>query len=355
MRDIIVIGASAGGVEELIRLSRRLPPGLPAAIFVVLHISPDAPGLLPKILQRRSSFKVKFPQDQEPVVPGTMYIASPDHHLVLSPTSVHLSHGPKVNRMRPSVDTLFCSAARAFGSRVIGVILSGTGSDGTYGLQTIKESGGITIVQDPEEALFTGMPSSALEQITVDYVTPVSNMIPLFEQLVSGDLSPNRDRSQSETRITKEQGTDNVRSASSTDTRNLRQDKETFNQDGKDSTPRTLLTCPECGGVLWETTQGKLVQYACQIGHTFSEHSLYNSQGETLEEALWMAVRTLDERATLSRRLAHRAGEHGHPLTRDQLLRRAEEAEKSATVIREIVSHSKVVYSPDAEATETLD
>lgn len=168
--DIIVIGGSAGGIEILIQLVKSILADIPAAIFIVIHISPHSVSLLPKILQRRTSMQVSHAKNGEAIKQGHIYIAPPDFHLLIKPEYVLLSHGPKENRHRPAVDPLFRSAAREYKSRVVGVILSGTLDDGTAGLMAIKQQGGIAIVQDPEEALYDGMPRSAIENVPVDYI-----------------------------------------------------------------------------------------------------------------------------------------------------------------------------------------
>jgi two-component system chemotaxis response regulator CheB len=164
-RDIIVIGTSAGGMETLIELFSRLPKKLAASIFVVCHISPYSSGVLPKVISRAGSLPAAHPTDREPIKPGQVYVAPPDHHLLIEDSVVRVTQGPKENRFRPAVDPLFRSAAYAYGPRVIGVILTGSLDDGTAGLWAVKERGGLAVVQDPDEALFDSMPLSALNNV----------------------------------------------------------------------------------------------------------------------------------------------------------------------------------------------
>src|ERR1044071_8567923 len=166
--DILTIGASAGGVEALRVLVSLLPTELPAALFVVLHIPQDAPSLLPALLQRAGSLPARHPADNTPIENGRIYVAPPNRHMLLEPGRVRLVHGPKENRHRPAIDPLFRSAAKAYGPRVVGVILTGALDDGTQGLEVVKKCGGVTIVQNPEEAIVPSMPLSALRYVEVD-------------------------------------------------------------------------------------------------------------------------------------------------------------------------------------------
>src|SRR3954470_2925577 len=181
--DIIVIGASAGGVETLKALVRGLPAELPAAVFVVLHVAPGGPGYLPQILAKAGPLPASFPEDGEAIANGRIYVAPPDHHLLLEPGRVRVVRGPKENRHRPAADPLFRSAAWAYGPRVIGVVLSGTLDDGAAGLWAIKSCGGVAIVQDPEDALFDEMPASALASVDADHVAPLEELPLILAEL----------------------------------------------------------------------------------------------------------------------------------------------------------------------------
>jgi len=185
--DIIVVGASAGGVEALSTLVKQLPEDLPAAVFIVLHMGPHSATALPNILGRRTKLRVDHPANGEPIEHNRIYVAMPDHHLLLAPRTVRVTTGPSENGHRPSVDTLFRSAAAAYGPRVAGVVLSGTRDDGTAGLRAIHDRGGVTIVQDPEEALFPGMPRSALSGDHPQYVLPIGEIATLLSDLACGE------------------------------------------------------------------------------------------------------------------------------------------------------------------------
>jgi len=181
--DTIVIGASAGGVQALSKLISNLSADLPAAVFVVLHVSADAPSLLPEILGRESNLPVAHAINGESIMRGRVYVARQDHHMIIERGRVRLVHGPKENLHRPSIDTLFRSAARWAGPRAIGVILTGARDDGKGGMGALKQRGGITIVQDPFEALFPSMPMSVLQEIKVDYSLPLLKIAPLLTRL----------------------------------------------------------------------------------------------------------------------------------------------------------------------------
>lgn len=188
-RDLIVIGASAGGVEALRTVVAGLPADLPAAVLVVLHVPSDARSELPTILSRISRLPVAHAHVDEPLVPGTITVAPPDRHLTVRGERLHLSSGPRVNGHRPAIDPLFQTAASALGRRVIGVILSGALDDGTAGMLDIQLGGGVTIVQDPNDALYSGMPRSVLENMEVDRVIPAAAIPAALVELV-GDATP---------------------------------------------------------------------------------------------------------------------------------------------------------------------
>src|SRR6266581_2575786 len=182
--DIIVIGASAGGVHALVTLVGSFPQKLSAAIFVVLHIPAESPSLLPDILRRAGSLEAVQAVDCMNIEHRFIYIAPPDHHLLIERGHVRVVSGPKEKRLRPAVDPLFRSAAQVYGPRVVGIILTGALDDGTAGLLAVKRRGGIAVVQDPEDALYPSMPRNAIEYVAVDYIVPLSQMASLLKRLV---------------------------------------------------------------------------------------------------------------------------------------------------------------------------
>lgn len=190
-RDIVVVGASAGGITALKDLVKSLPPDFNGSVFIVLHIPPHTKTVLPSILDRAGALKVVQPRDGEPIQPGKIYVAANDHHLLIEDDRVMVRRGPKENRFRPSIDALFRSAAYTYGPRVIGIVLSGLLNDGTSGLWTIKRLGGVAVIQQPEDAEFPQMPENVLEYVEVDHAVAASEMGSLLEKL-TGEPSPKR-------------------------------------------------------------------------------------------------------------------------------------------------------------------
>ncbi|HKY41820.1 MAG TPA: chemotaxis protein CheB [Pyrinomonadaceae bacterium] len=324
-RDTIVIGASAGGVQALTKLVGALPPNLPAAVFIVLHIRPDAPSLLPSILSRESKLKVTHPVDGEEIKRGRVYVAPPDHHLLLEPGYVRLVHGPKENLHRPSIDALFRSAARFAGTRTIGVVLTGARDDGTAGMRWIKQRGGIAIVQDPSEAPFPSMPLSVMRDIKVDYSLPLSEIAPLLTRLSYETAEDERrypvsDQIEIESRIAEQEmeSTEFIASVEKL---------------GKIS----RLTCPDCHGALWEIDDREILRYRCHVGHAFSAESLNDGQSQMLEVALWSAVRALEEQMMLAKRIVERARKSNHQRAASLFEKRAHDAEEHSMVIRQLL------------------
>jgi two-component system chemotaxis response regulator CheB len=315
-RDLIVIGASAGGVQALQELVSQLPPELPASVLVVLHLMSAGTSVLDSILGRAGDLPATQARDGERLERGHIYCAPPDFHMLLRGPQIHLSAGPRENGHRPAIDPLFRSAARAYGPRVIGVVLTGTLDDGTDGLRLIKDSGGATVVQDPDDAAYRGMPESAIEFVGPDRVVPLADLGATLFELIDAPLEPPPTNGvEDPTR----QPIDLV--------------EVEFGREDPEGDP-TLLTCPDCGGVMLERDEGGLVRFACQVGHAYSPESLDEEQGEALESALWTAIRSLDERADLLRRMARRADRHGAEPTVDRLSHKADIATGHADEIR---------------------
>jgi two-component system chemotaxis response regulator CheB len=320
-QDIIVVGASAGGVEALSRLVADLPEDLPAAVFIVLHMAPHTGTALPRILARQTKLPVGHPLDGEPIQQNRVYVAVPDHHLVVGEGTVRVTNGPKENGHRPAVDILFRTAAAAYGPRVAGVVLSGTRDDGTDGLRAIHARGGRVIVQDPAEALFPGMPQSALAGDHPDWVVPVGQMGALLAELARYGSS-------------QEDGP--VAATDDFDTELRWADPDLAWPAPADPPLGSAsgFTCPECHGALWEIDDAVLPRYRCRVGHGFSADSLVVSQRTDVEAALWTAYRALEERAALCRRLADRArGRQAH-ITAEHFGADAAEVARQAETLR---------------------
>src|SRR5262245_4337312 len=236
-RDILVIGTSAGGVEALQTIVKTLPPKLPAAVFVTLHFPEHGTSVLPRILSRAGPLPAMHASDKDPIVHGRIYIAPPDHHLLLTTRGIRIVRGPKDNGNRPAIDPMFRSAAVAFGPRVIGVVLTGNLDDGTAGLRSIKRRGGLAVVQDPEEALFASMPNSAIENVEVDRVVRLSHFGRMLQELIQEpipDLEPP---------VSQGDAMENEYAAG---------DLDAMDQPEKHPGTVSPYSCPDCGGVLWE-------------------------------------------------------------------------------------------------------
>ena len=324
-RDIIVIGTSAGGVQALTTLVAGLPADLRAAVFIVLHIPSESPGLLPAILARESQLPVAHPVDGENITPGHIYVAPPDLHLLIERHHVRLVHGPKENLHRPSIDALFRSAARWAGPRAIGVVLTGALDDGALGMREIKQRGGLTIVQDPREALFPSMPKSVMQSIKVDYSVPLSEIAYLLDNLSRES--------------TEEEGRYPVPENVEIEARIAQQEMDGDELIASVEKIGTIskLTCPDCHGALWEISDKDLLRYRCHVGHAFSADSLSNGQAEMLEVALWSAVRALEEQMILAKRIVERARRSNQTRAMLTFEKRARDAEAHSSAIRELL------------------
>lgn len=343
-RDRIVIGASAGGVEALTALIQELPGDLPAALLVVVHFPTFAVSTLPSILARAGQLPAGHPQDGEPVQSGRIYVAPPNYHMGSHDGVVRLNHGPREHGFRPAIDPLFHSAARAFGNRTVGVLLSGTLSDGVAGLQAIGTAGGVTIVQDPKEALFANLPLNAIGQVSVDYVLPVKKIAAELIRLIHEPLP--------------EEGGPAMPDLNEAEEAYVLNDMDRY-VNGKSLNTRTVLTCPECGGVIWELDEGGLARFRCHVGHAYSGESLLVEQANSLEAALWVAVRALEERAALLERMCTRAEESGGRMSARRFKEQAGEAERQADVVRQVLlngrSYGLDLSSQDIENAATAD
>jgi len=324
-RDTIVIGASAGGVQALTTLVADLPPRLPAAVFIVLHLSANAPSLLPQILGRDAKLHVAHAVDGEPIQRGRIYVAPPDQHLIIEDEHVKLVHGPKENLHRPSIDALFRSAARWAGPRVIGVVLTGARDDGKVGMRAVKQRGGIAIVQDPLEAPFPSMPLSVMQEIDVDYSVPLREIARLLNQLSH--------------QVAEEEGRYPVPDKVEIESRIAEQEMESDELIASVERIGTIskLTCPECHGALWEINDADILRYRCHVGHAFSAEALSEGQSEMLEVALWSAVRALEEQMVLARRIVDRARKSNHQRAATIFEKRAREAEEHSSMIRQLL------------------
>lgn len=340
VHDIIVVGFSAGGIDPLLRLVGSLPADFPGAVFVVHHFPPQSVSALPTIIKRATTIDVAQAVDREPIVPGRIYVARPDQHLLLEPGQVRLTHGPREQGHRPAIDPLFRSAAHAFGARVAGVILSGTLDDGTAGLMEIKAHGGVALVQQPEEASYPGMSLSAIRNVQVDYVAPAQELAAILDGLARDHGQPAAHSAGYDAHRFDPAGHRKTADPAVAGTASLRNPEEL----GRASS----MVCPECGGVLFESERGQFLHFRCHVGHAYSEEALFASQSRALEGALWSAVRALEEKADLSRRLADRSGRRNLPRAAAQFETSAREAEHGSALIRQSLLKGPVRETLDA-------
>lgn len=304
---IVVIGASAGGLEVLRHIVSMLPAEFPAAICIVLHIAPESPSALGPILQRSGRLPCHAATQGEKLRAGQILVAPPDRHLIIEDSQVKLSVGPRENGHRPAVDPLFRSAAAGYGPRVIGVVLSGTRDDGAAGLAAIKASGGAAVVQDPKEALYAGMPSSALAHVKVDAVLPSPQIAGALVAMVNQDPPPSGNSG-----LDASAGTERL----------------------EDPAAGVSTICPDCGGVLSERTVGAMTQWECRVGHRYSPESLADAQAHEVESALWAAIRALEDREALLERMAAQAEARGQRRSARAFGDRARAAAEHAKAVR---------------------
>lgn len=330
LRDIVVVGASAGGVEALQGFAAGLPADLEAAVLVVLHMPARGRSALAAILNRAGPLPAEVARHGQAIVNGHVYVAPPDRHLLMVAGNIELSCGPTENGRRPAINALFRSAAVAAGSRVTGVLLSGVLDDGVAGMASIASRGGQLMVQDPEEALFPSMPCLAMNTLSVEHVLPVSDMGPTLAKLSREPVTMDD-------------------AASTSDL--LRLENDIARADAADQLPVDLgrlersgrlspLTCPDCGGPLIEIEPSS--RYRCRVGHAWTAEALLDAQGAAWERALWMAIRTLDEKAELSTRMAERVSSKLAVRYREV----AEDAAGAAKLLRDSLTRGRAGPDP---------
>jgi two-component system chemotaxis response regulator CheB len=315
-RDLIAVGASAGGVEALRALAAGLPADLPAAVLVVLHMPRGAPSALPQILSRSGPLPAVTATDGEPLEPGRIYVGPADRHLMVIDGRIRLSHGPAENGHRPAVDPLFRSAARAVGNRVIAVVLSGSRDDGAAGAETVDAVGGLVVVQDPAEALHGSMPEAALSRVPSAHVKVAAGLGGLLAQLCSERLEASPPP------------TDPVLAGEVA--------VAAFGEPSTDHLPSAPsgFGCPSCGGALFSLGNSAVPRLRCRIGHAWSPESLLDEQAVATEGALWLALRALEEKADLSRRMA---GSVAGQVSRRRFEQMAADAENAQALIRALL------------------
>jgi len=319
---LLVIGASAGGTAILPEVIKQLPDDKTISVMVVLHLSKSSVGeLLVNRLQKFTSFKCKIPIHEEPLRAGHIYLAMPDHHLMVKENKILLGRGPLENRYRPSIDALFRSAAVAFGSRVIGIILTGMLEDGASGMYAIRNCGGVCIVQDPEEAKYPDMPQAVLNVVKPEFAVPVSEMGQAIKKSIA--MAANRKKGKIPPEIVKE--------AEIAERVNIGIEQV------EDLGNLSKISCPDCGGSLWEMNDNGFTRYRCHVGHAFSENGLIGSMEVSAESTLWIALRMLEERKNLLKQLADREKKRGKRNLATTYLDRSRELEAHAQKLKEIL------------------
>jgi len=320
--DIVVIGGSAGAIEAMKQICEGLPTDFPAAVFLVIHVSPTSRSVLPDLLTRAGHIPAHHPKDGEAIRCGTIYVAPPDLHLLLQSGHIALRRGPHENLTRPAIDPLFRSAAVAYRSRVIGVVLSGLLDDGSAGLNAIKSCGGVAVVQDPEDATWPEMPRNALTRDHVDHRATAAEMPALLRRLVAeapGPMPPIPNHLILEASIAAQEAL-------------LVPEHPHVGRPSR-------LSCPQCGGVLNEVSEPSSTRFRCQIGHAFTAEALLAAQDNELERALESARRMHRERVVLFRRMQEKSEAQALTHAAARWRAGADESEQAARVIEDALSN----------------
>lgn len=326
--DAVVLGASAGGIDALQRVLGGLPASFPVPILVVVHVSASGTSVLPQILSKAGRLRARHANDGDAFAPGEVYVAPPDHHLLVRKDAMAVSREAQENGHRPSVNVLFRSAARAFGPRLAAVVLSGSLDDGAAGLAAVQAAGGVAIVQDPADAAFPSMPASALERVDADHVASAEGIAEILVSLATCAAAP-------------AEGATAARRGAT----------------GPDPGLRAVngYSCPDCGGVLRPHDADGVLR--CRVGHAWASTSLLAAQGKRVEDALWVALRTLEERVELSATLAAAAVERNHAISAGWFGDQAKRFEAMAGGVRDLLdagtaatTASEPAADPDAEA-----
>jgi two-component system, chemotaxis family, protein-glutamate methylesterase/glutaminase len=325
--DIAVIGASAGGVEALSRLVGNLPQNLPMALFAVVHLPQETPSALPRLLTRAGSLQATNPSDGDPIEQGRVYVAPPDFHLQVKEGRVNLTRGPKENYHRPAIDPLFRTAALSYGPRVVAAVLSGANGDGTAGLQAVKRCGGVTVVQDPKDALFARMPRNALEYAQIDFCLPLEEISNLLARL-AGETPRKGGR---------EKGGHPMSEEIELEQKMSELDAATLSGDERPGQP-SGLTCPDCAGPIYEIRDGGLTRYRCRVGHAYgSAEDVLDKNRDKLEDTLYFALNKLQENAAIAGRLAATAHRSGRKVAAARFEERQQESRRHADVLRTVL------------------
>jgi len=335
-RSIIVIGASAGGVDALKRIVSDLPVDLAAAIFVVLHVGPTS--YLPEILDRIGPLPAHTARSGAAFKPGNIYVAPPGFHLLLHDDHMMLRRGPRENLARPAIDPLFRSAALSYGAAVIGVLLSGALSDGTAGLRAVKAVGGVTVLQHPNDAVVPDMVRNALRYVEIDHCEPAAELGSLLARLAVEP--PGRT-------FAAPPGV-RLEAALAAQEHSTMKDEDRLGE-------LSVFTCPECHGPLWEIEDGDMLRYRCHTGHAFTSEAMLEAQSAEADAMLWSLLRAHQQRAEFTRRMAEREKTRNRPELAAQLQDRAREYQADAEVIERILESRQITAAGNEAATHEGD
>ena len=350
------MGGSSGSFEAFKTIAAGLPKDLDASIFIVWHMSPDVRGILSQVLNRLGPLTATEAIDGEKIETNHIYVARADHHLLLENSHVRVTRGPKENRFRPAVDPLFRSAAYAYGTRVIGIITSGALDDGTSGLWTIKQYGGLAVAQDPNDAEVPSMPENAIRDASVDHILPVSEIADLITRLSKEEAPEQKEADM-------QKGRDSERTRIEVE---IAAEENALESGIMKYGQLTPFTCPECSGVLSRLTDGERARFRCHTGHAYSADSLLASLTENIEESLWNAMRGVDESIMLLNHIGDHFAEVNQGKLAAKFFRKAKDAERRKEDIRKaVLSHELLSIdgienepaglAPAAEARSSLD
>jgi two-component system chemotaxis response regulator CheB len=290
MKNIIVIGASAGGIAAIKKTIGGLSKNIDGAVIVVLHVSQQSNcSIIASILQKSTDLNCVTAEDGAMLQKGFLYLAPSGYQLMIKDNRIMLTQGPYENKYRPSIDVLFRSAALYFRNRVIGIILTGLLEDGTSGMTAIKKGGGICIVQDPLDASFSDMPESVLNKIKPDFILPVEEICDVINKLLLKMLPPELPvvrETELEVKIVENMITNNS---------NLKIIGE-----------KSDFVCPDCGGELYTIKEESGRRYRCYTGHVYTERILDEVQDKKLLQSLWTSIRMFEEKANLMQLMSNR-------------------------------------------------
>lgn len=345
---VVAVAASAGGVEALAQFVGALPAHLPATVLIVLHIPPTAPSVLPTILSRAGRLPARHPLHDEPLAAGTILAAPPDRHMIVADSRVQLLAGPRENGQRPSADVLFRSVAQVFGHRAAGVVLSGTMDDGAAGLRAVRVAGGLTLVQDPHEAAFPGMPLAAIREANPMIIDGANELAGHVSRWLAGLAETAPESAMADQHDPS--GASKARtSPADADPAGFGEPEYQAAADGLSGV--TEFTCPECGGTLWHRQDYGAERFRCRVGHSFSADGLLLGKRAAIEAALWAAIVALEERADISRRIAVRLQRTGRVARISRYRAEIDAAEQRIKVLRDLIrdllQRTSVTYDDD--------